>query len=138
MIVLHFESKSSLIEYLKQYRSFKEELECIENDIGIHSPSIESDGSHGHSSKISQYNMRLSRKREIEEKMKEIEDVVNLLKNKDETCWKIMHYKYIDYHVNEYGYFDHDDYSRRIGYSHSSIAHTYYKKAVNMLLDLCK
>ncbi|MDD6512794.1 hypothetical protein [Sharpea azabuensis] len=138
MIVVHFDSRRELVDYLKQYKSYREELECIEKDIGIHSPSLSEEGMNGYASKIAQYNMRLSRKHELEEKMKEIEGVVNLLKDSDEICWKIIHYKYIDYHVTEYGYFDHDDYSKRIGYSSSSIYHTYHRKAINMLLDLCE
>ena len=44
MILLHFENERDLLGYLSTYRDYYYELIQLEYEIGIHSPSLQSDG----------------------------------------------------------------------------------------------
>lgn len=127
---MKFNSEKEMLSFLKSYRNTYYEWLVLEASTSVRSPIFSQDTKViGHSDTSSLYNRDIVRKQELEEHMREIEDVIERLRYLNQDSYRIMYFKFIRFKNLE-------EISCMLHYSLSHVKQTLYPNAKEELFNL--
>lgn len=129
---MKFNSEKEMLSFLKSYRNTYYEWLVLEASTSVKSPIFSQDPKiTGYSDTSSLYNRDIIRKQELEEHMREIEDVIERLRYLNQDSYRIIYFKYIRFKNLE-------EIACILHYSLSHVKQSLYPKAKEELFDLIK
>ena len=129
---MKFNSEKEMLSFLKSYRNTYYEWLVLEASTSVRSPIFSQDTKAiGHSDTSSLYNRDIVRKQELEEHMREIEDVIERLRYLNQDSYRIMYFKFIRFKNLE-------EIACMLHYSLSHVKQSLYPNAKEELFNLIK
>ncbi|OUC52515.1 hypothetical protein B7939_00915 [Eggerthia catenaformis] len=99
---MKFNSEKEMIAFLRSYRNSYYEWIALEASINVKSPMFSDFPSDfDYSDKVSTYNRDIVRKEELETQMREISDIIELLRDVNQDYYRTLYFKFIKFKTLE-------------------------------------
>lgn len=100
--MIKFKGEKEMIAFLRSYRNSYYEWIALKDSINVKSPMFfDFPSNFDYSDKVSIYNRDIVRKEELETQMREISDIIELLRDVNQDYYRTLYFKFIKFKTLE-------------------------------------